>query len=131
MTTETKNKIGWVLTTLVGLILLGSATAKFVAPPGMVEQLKVLEFPASKLPIVGTIEIVITLLYLIPRTSFLGAILVCAYLGGAVWTHVRVGDVWIAPVIIGVVAWTGLGLRRPEIFLLAFGLRAPSTVESK
>ena len=69
------------------------------------------------------IEVAVTLLFLIPRTSFLGAILVTGYLGGAVWTHLRVGDPWYFPIIIGVVMWVALGLRKPEIFKLALGIR--------
>ncbi len=69
----------------------------------------------------GMIEVVVTLLFLIPRTSFFGAILVTGYLGGAVWTHLRVGDPWFFPIIIGVVMWVALGLRQPAIFSLALG----------
>lgn len=74
----------------------------------------------------GVIEVAVTLLFLIPRTSFVGAILVTGYLGGAVWTHLRVGDPWYFPIIIGVVMWVALGLRQPTIFALALGKPCPS-----
>lgn len=61
------------------------------------------------------------LLYLIPYTSFLGLILMTAYLGGAVQTHFRVGEPWFFPVIIGVFAWLGYALRNPVIFRLLLG----------
>lgn len=73
------------------------------------------------LPKIGILEIVVSILFLIPRTSFVGAILVTDYLGGAVMTHLRVGEPWFFPIIIGVVMWVALGLRRPEIFSLSFG----------
>lgn len=73
------------------------------------------------------IEIAVAILFLIPRTSFVGAILVTGYLGGAVWTHLRVGDPWFFPIIIGVVMWVALGLRRPAIFALASGKEAQNS----
>ena len=61
------------------------------------------------------------MVYLIPQCSFLGAILITGYLGGAVVTDLRVGESFIAPIIIGVLVWVGLALRRPEIWRLALG----------
>lgn len=122
MSPKTKRIIGWVLTGLVGLFMIGaSGIAKFFDYPGKAEQLAQLEFPTSLLATVAIVEIAVTLLYLIPRTAFLGAILMTGYLGGAVWTHLRIGEPWFFPIIIGVLAWTGLALRRPEIFALACG----------
>ena len=122
MTLKTKRTIGWVLTALVGLFMIGaSGIAKFFDYPGKEEQLSHLQIPASLLITVAVIEIAVTLLYLIPRTAFLGAILMTGYLGGAVWTHLRIGDPWFFPIIIGVLAWLGLALRQPAIFALAFG----------
>ena len=48
-------------------------------------------------------------------------ILTTGYLGGALWTHLRVGDTWFFPIIIGVLLWLGLALRRPAIFRLLLG----------
>lgn len=61
------------------------------------------------------VEIVCAILYAIPRTSVLGAILLTGYLGGAVATHVRAGEPWFFPVITGVVVWLGLYLRDARI----------------
>jgi hypothetical protein len=77
-----------------------------------------LGIPLSLLPAIAVLEITVTLIYLIPRTSFLGAILLTGYLGGATFTHLRVGDPWFFPVIVGVLAWLGLALRQPMIFSL-------------
>lgn len=59
----------------------------------------------------GILEIAVTLIYLYPRTAVLGAILVTGYLGGAVATHVRIGDAFWMPVLLGVLVWGGLFLR--------------------
>jgi hypothetical protein len=123
MSTKAQRITGWVLTGLVGLFVVGvSAVPKFIDWPGKEDMMSKLGIPLPLLTTIGVIEIVVTLIYLIPRTSFLGAILMTAYLGGAVFTHLRVGDQWFFPIIIGVLVWLGLGLRRPQIFRLAMGL---------
>ncbi|MBS0264365.1 MAG: DoxX family protein [Planctomycetes bacterium] len=116
---------GWVLTGLVGLFLIGaSGIPKFMDWPGKNEMMDKMGIPLSLLPTIGVIEIAVTLLYLVPRTSFLGAILITGYLGGAILTHVRISDPWVFPVIIGVLTWVALGLRHPVIFKLALTGRA-------
>lgn len=127
---NTMNKVqhitGWVLTGLVGFFLIGaSGVPKFLDWEGKTEMMAKLGLPLSLLPAIGTVEILVTLLYLIPRTSFLGAILVTGYLGGAILTHLRVSDPWYFPIIIGVIAWLGLALRQPLIFRLLFRGMSP------
>lgn len=113
---------GRVLTALVGLFLIGaSGIPKFMDWPGKKEMMDKIGIPLTLLPTIGVIEIVITIIYLIPRTAFLGAILITAYLGGAIITHLRVGEPWFFPVIIGVLTWVALALRQPLIFKLAGG----------
>lgn len=68
-------------------------------------------YPPGSIAVLGAVELASALLFVIPRTSVLGAILVTGYLGGAVATHVRAGDGFIAPLLLGVVAWGGLFLR--------------------
>ena len=74
-----------------------------------------LGYPLSLTRTIGLLELACVVVYAIPRTSALGAILMTGYLGGAVATHVRVGDPLFShvlfPVYIGVLAWTGLYLR--------------------
>lgn len=133
MPTKTQRIIGWILTVLVGLFLIGaSGVPKFLDTskiPDMAAMLAKLQIPLDLLKIVGVIEISVAVLYLIPRTAFLGAILTTGYLGGAVWTHLRVGDTWFFPIIVAVLMWLGLALRRPAIFRLLLGQKslAPPT----
>jgi hypothetical protein len=102
---------GRVLSGLVVLALLGSAAVKLMKPAMFVKQWGEFGYPDDlALPIAIT-EIVCALIYAIPQTSVLGAILLTGYLGGAVATHVRVGDAFIPPVVMGVLAWLGLYLR--------------------
>lgn len=113
---------GWVLTCLVAAMLLGpSAGSKFADWPGKAEAFEKVGFTTDLMFKIGIVEVIVAVLYLVPQTSFLGAILLAGYLGGATVTHLRVGEPVIPPVVIGVVAWVALGLRKPEVFRLAFG----------
>lgn len=67
----------------------------------------------------GIVELVCTLLYVIPQTAVLGAILLTGYLGGATATHLRVNEPFIAPVVVGVLVWLGLYLRDTRLRALA------------
>jgi hypothetical protein len=120
MSTKARRIAGWALTGLVGVFMIGASGApKFFDFPGKAEMMSKLEIPLDLLKTIGVIEIAVTLLYLIPRTSFVGAILMTGYLGAALWTHLRVGDAWFFPIIVAVLAWLGLALRRPVVFRLA------------
>ena len=88
MPTKTYRIIGWTLTVLVGLFLIGaSGVPKFFDFPGKADMMSKLQIPLDLLTTLGVIEVAVAVLYLIPRTAFLGAILTTAYLGGALWTH--------------------------------------------
>ena len=108
---------GWVLTGLLGLFLtVVSGTPKFTNPPFLQELLRdKLGWPPEKALMLGILEVGCTLLFVIPRTSVLGAILLTGYLGGATATHVRIGDPWFFPVILGVLVWLALFLRDPRL----------------
>jgi len=122
MSPRNQRTAGWILSGFIGLFMIGaSGIPKFIAWPGRDEMMQHMGIAVSLLPALGVTEIAVTLLYLIPRTAFLGAILVSAYLGGAVMTHLRVGDPWWFPIVIGVLAWLGLALRQPDIIRLALG----------
>ena len=72
-------------------------------------------YPAHVSPWIGIALLVSTLLYIVPRTAVLGAILVTGYLGGAVATHVRLEQPWLFAFVFGVLAWAGLYLRDARI----------------
>jgi hypothetical protein len=127
MSTKTKRIIGWTLTGLVGLFLIGvSGIPKFFDFPGKADMMAKLQIPLNLLPTLGVIEISVAVLYLIPRTAFLGAVLATGYLGGAMWTHLRVGDAWFFPIIVAVLMWLGLALRHPVIIRLLLGQESPA-----
>lgn len=108
--------LGWLLGILPSMLLFFSAYSKFAQPePGFAEGLKHLGWDANVMKTLGFVEIGSTLLYLIPQTALIGAVLLAAYLGGAVATHVRIGDPFFAPVLVGVLIWAGLWLREPRL----------------
>src|SRR4029077_9322946 len=125
--TKAKRIIGWAPTVLVRLFLIGaSGGPKFFDVPCKNDMMTKLQIPLNLLTTLGVIEVSVAVLYLIPRTAFLGAILTTGYLGGALWTHLRVGDTWFFPIIIGVLMWLGLALRHPAIFRLILGQESMS-----
>lgn len=113
---------GWVLSAPIAALLLGpSATGKLTEWEGKAEFFGHLGYGLEVIYGIGVVEIAITLLFLIPRTSFFGAVLLTGYLGGATASHVRIEEPWFMPVIIGVLVWVALGLRKPGVFAMALG----------
>ena len=103
--------VGWVLSGILALVFLPSAFFKIAQPEGFIEEWSK-TYPANTALPIGVIELVVFVLYLLPKTRYLGGLLMLAYLGGAVATHVHANDgKFFVPVIIGVVAWLGLYLR--------------------
>jgi xanthine/uracil permease len=102
---------GRIISTLVALALIASGVGKFFRGEKMEEGFTHLGWDLHLALGLGTTEIACAIIYAIPRTSVLGAILLTGYLGGATATHVRVGDPFFTPVILGVVVWGGLYLR--------------------
>ena len=109
---------GRIISGLPALFLLLDGIMKLVKPAVVVEATVQLGYPESVIVGIGVVLVACTILYLIPRTAVLGAILLTGYLGGAVATHVRVGGPMfsiIFPVIIGAMLWAGLYLRDERV----------------
>jgi hypothetical protein len=97
------------LSTLPVLLLLMSGVMKIIQTPEVVKGFST--WPAGSAVAIGIVELVCTLVYLIPRTAVLGAILLTAYFGGATAASVQAGMSFVLPVIFGVFIWGGLYLR--------------------
>ncbi len=106
MAASKKQRIaGWVVSGIIAAFLIvGSASGKFRDFPGKAEMFEHLGYKVETMTVIGVVEVLVTVLYLIPRTAFLGAILLSAYLGGAVATHARVGEPIVFPILLGVIA---------------------------
>ena len=109
---------GRVLSILPALFLLFDAVMKLVKPAFVVDATVKLGYADNVIVPLGVVLLVSTVLYLIPGTAFLGAILLTGYLGGAVATHVRAGQgpfEILFPVVFGALLWGGLALRDPRL----------------
>jgi hypothetical protein len=105
---------GRIIGALPALFLLVDGGMKLVKPAPVVEATVRLGYQENVILGLGIVQLACTVLYLVPRTSILGAILLTGYLGGAVATHVRIGNSLFSvffPVILGVLVWGGLWLR--------------------
>jgi hypothetical protein len=106
---------GRIISALPVLFLLFDAVMKLIKPPPVIDATVKLGYPESTIIGMGIVLLACVILYVIPQTSVLGAILLTGYLGGAVATHVRVGDPLLThtlfPVYVGVLIWLGLYLR--------------------
>lgn len=117
---------GYTLSVLAILFLLFDGTIKVLQLPVAVESTTQLGYAANLLLGIGLVELVCLLLYAIPQTAILGAILMTGYLGGAVATHVRAGSDWfsvIFPFMIGALLWGGLYLRNETVRRMIPSLR--------
>jgi hypothetical protein len=118
---QVSNKSLWagrIVSGLPALFLLLDGAMKLVKPAFVVEATTKLGYSDSTIVPLGAILIACTILYLIPTTSVLGAILLTGYLGGAVATHVRAGESLFSivfPIVYGVLIWLGLYLRDGEL----------------
>jgi hypothetical protein len=103
--------VGLIISALPVLMLLFSAVGKVVKPDAVVEGFKELGWDLSLTLGLAITEVGCAIVYVIPRTSVLGAILLTGYLGGATATHARVGQPFYMPIVLGVLDWGGLYLR--------------------
>jgi len=118
---QSQRRAGWVLSGLVIAFLAMDAAMKLANLPIVAETMAQLGWPADA----GTIYLLAalllgsTLLFAVPRTAMLGAILLTAYLGGAIATHVRVGSPLFSHILfgvyLGIMIWGGLWLRDPRL----------------
>jgi hypothetical protein len=111
---------GRALTALFALFMLGASIApKLLGMSVAAETLTALGWPAGYVLMIGLFELAFLVLYLVPRTSVLGAVLMTALLGGAMATHIRVGSPLFSHVLFSIYLalfmWGGLWLRSPAL----------------
>jgi hypothetical protein len=115
-----RRRAGWALTLLPALAMAASASLKLSHASAFADQwVNTFGFPDWELRWVGVLELACVTLYLIPRTAVLGGVLLAAFLGGAVATHVRLADpAFVVAATLGVLAWGGLYLRDSRLHVL-------------
>ena len=116
---KTKLWTSYVMSGLVILFMLMDSIMKFVKPPEVIEGTLALGFAEQHIPVIGALGLISTLLYIFPRTSILGAILLTGYFGGAVATHLRLNNPLFThtlfTVYFGILIWGGLWLRSSKL----------------
>ena len=128
MATEPNKAMLWggrVVSALPVLALLMSGSMKLMHKPELVAGFTThFGYPEATMTPIGIVEILCAILYAVPQTSVLGAVLLTGYLGGATASHVRVSEAFVTPVLMGIMVWAGLFLRDPRIRAL-LPLRKP------
>lgn len=111
---------GWIMTALVVLFLIGASVApKLIGADVAVDSLETLGWPNRHLLMIGVLELVLTILYAIPRTSLIGAVLFTGLLGGALASNLRADmplfSYTLFSIYLGVFMWIALWLRDPAL----------------
>lgn len=120
MTTTPKTIwVGRILSALAILFLSFDTIVKVLRLPVAIEGTTQLGYPESTVFVIGIIQLVCLVLYVIPQTSVFGAILFTGYLGGAIATHLRIGSPLFThilfPIYVAVLIWGGLYAREPRL----------------
>jgi hypothetical protein len=110
---------GRIISTLAVLFMIFDGSIKLFKPAPVVDSFAQLGYPVSLAVGIGILELACTAVYAIPRSSVLGAILLTGFLGGAIATHLRVGDPvfthLLFPIYVGVLVWGGIFLREDRL----------------
>ena len=103
------------ISVLASLVFLFSAFLKLKGGPELSKGMAHLGLPESLVVPLAILEITCVVIYLIPMTSVLGAILLTGYIGGAICTHLRVGDPYYVQIALGILIWLGIYLRENRL----------------
>lgn len=110
--------VGRVISALVSLPFVPSAIMKLRGGAEVTQGMTHLGLPESLMVPLAILELSCVVTYLIPATSALGAILLTGYIGGAICTHLRVGDPFYIQIALGILVWLGLYLREHRLWEL-------------
>lgn len=118
-TSSTAARAGWVLTGLIALFLIFDGVTKLLNVQQVKDATVDLGLREEMTPVIGVVLLICLALYLVPRTAFLGAVLLTGYLGGAVLTNWRVDKPLFSTVLfaayVGILVWGALYLRDPKV----------------
>jgi uncharacterized membrane protein YphA (DoxX/SURF4 family) len=115
MTTKTQNIINWVLAGLVGFIFISSSISKLSGSEEALKMAANIGLDTTAFKIIAIVELISAILFVVPRTGVLGALLLAAYMGGAIATHAEHGLSVVAPCAIQAFIWIAAVVRFPEL----------------
>ena len=120
--TQTVRRTGWILSGLVIAFMVADAGANLIAIEPVKKAALETGYPLSQMWLIGTLALICVVLYAIPATSVLGAIILTGYLGGAITSHLRVAGTltpeMIVSLVLGALAWGGLWFRDSRLRVL-------------
>ena len=123
MTAKTKNIINWVLTGLVALEFLVSASGKIMGDVTTLKMAESFGISATAFKTIGIVEVIAALLFIYPRTGVLGAFILIAFMGGAIATHVEHNQPFVPQLVISAFLWIVTVVRFPELLERITGKR--------
>jgi sorbitol-specific phosphotransferase system component IIC len=115
MTTKKRNVIGGILSALVGLMLIASATDKIIGSEHALQMGASFGLSAGTYSVLGIIEILSVVIFLYPRTGIAGTLLLSSYLGGAIATHLQHQQNILFPMVFEAAVWIAAVIRFPEL----------------
>ncbi len=121
MSQKTISIIGWILTTILGFVFTMSAFLKLTQNEAGLEQATAIGFDATTYLFIGIVEAISLILFIIPRTGVVGALLLIAYMGGAIATHLQHQQPVAIAVTIQILVWITAFVRFPELKQRLFG----------
>lgn len=125
--TKAMTGLGWACSGFIIVMMLYGASMKLRCPEEVREHMvDKFGYPQRLVAPLGIVEIVCVGLYVVPRTTFLGAVLLTGYLGGGLATHVRIQEGFFDAALYGILVWLGLYLRDPQ-FRDVLGTPKPAT----
>ncbi len=115
MSNKTKNIIAWILTIMLSLLLIISSVFKLMGTKEVVQGAAAMGMTKMDFTLIGLVELIATVLFIIPRTGVLGTLLLAAYMGGAIATHVTHSESILMPVVVQCILWISAVIRFPEL----------------
>lgn len=117
MSQKTMNRTGWILTIALGLLFAMSAFMKLSGNETALAQAAASGIDAQTYLLLGIVEALALILFVIPRTGIIGSLLLIAYMGGAIATHVQHQQPVAMAITVQVLLWVSVGLRFPELLV--------------
>jgi len=108
-------RAGIIISALVSILFLMGPAFIFLNPAAAAKGTEHMGYPPSANLLIPILEIICAVLYMIPQTSVLGAVLLTGYLGGATASHIRIGEAPIPPLVVAAFVWLGIYLREPRL----------------
>ncbi len=109
------NTTGWIITLVLAFLFTYSAFPKITLDASSVAMATAVGFDESTWRLIGVVELVSLVLFIIPRTTLIGALLLIAYMGGAIATHLQHQQSVVVPIAVQVLVWVATALRSPVL----------------